>query len=91
MKNPCCCPVCKVAGVLVVTGAINWGLVGGFNFNLVSKLVGAGTTAEKVIYIIIGVAGAVKLLGCFITLPCSKMCKAGDAKDQKEGSCGGGH
>ena len=91
MKKPCCCPICKVAGLIVVIGAINWGLVGGFNVNIVSKLLGAGTTAERIVYIVIGVAGVAKLLGCFITLPCSKMCKAPASGDTKEGCCGGGH
>ena len=72
MKNACCCPICKVVGLLVVLGAINWGLVGAFNMNLVTRLVGAGTTPEKVIYIVIGVAGVVKILSCFIKCPGSK-------------------
>jgi hypothetical protein len=41
---------------LVVVGALNWGLVGLFEFNLVEEIFGAGTVAD-VIYIIIGIAG----------------------------------
>jgi uncharacterized membrane protein YuzA (DUF378 family) len=81
MKNSGCCPVCKLAGLLVVVGAINWGLVGALNFNLVSKLAGVGTTAEKIVYIVVGVAGVMKLLSCFITCPCSKGgCKTEETK-----------
>jgi uncharacterized protein len=41
---------------LVVAGALNWGLVGLFEFNLVEEIFGAGTVAD-VIYVIVGVAG----------------------------------
>lgn len=52
-----------VAKVLVVVGALNWGLVGFFNYNLVAELVGvilSGNTAvnvERVIYAVVGLAG----------------------------------
>lgn len=73
MKN--CCIVCKVAGLLAAIGALNWGLVA-FGHNLVSKLLGAGTQAERIVYIVIGVAGVMKLVSCVIKCPCSK----GDCK-----------
>jgi uncharacterized membrane protein YuzA (DUF378 family) len=41
---------------LVVAGALNWGLVGLFEFNLVEEIFGTGTVAD-VIYVIVGVAG----------------------------------
>ena len=41
---------------LVVVGALNWGLVGLFEFNLVEEIFGAGTVAD-VIYVIVGIAG----------------------------------
>lgn len=52
-----------VATVLVVVGALNWGLVGFFNYNLVSELVGAvlrgdaAVNVERVIYAVVGLAG----------------------------------
>ena len=45
-----------IAWVIVVIGALNWGLVGFFNFNLVTKILGSGTGA-KVVYDIVGIAG----------------------------------
>ena len=45
--------ICKP---LVIIGAINWGLVGAFHFNLVSFLFGMGAFAN-VIYILVGIAG----------------------------------
>jgi uncharacterized membrane protein YuzA (DUF378 family) len=41
---------------LVVVGALNWGMVGLFEFNLVEEIFGAGTVAD-VIYVIVGFAG----------------------------------
>ena len=38
---------------LVLTGALNWGLVGFFNFNLVSAIFGAGSALGVIIYSLI--------------------------------------
>lgn len=45
-----------IVAVLVIVGAINWGLVGFFDWNLVAKIFGDGT-ATKVIYDLVGLAG----------------------------------
>jgi len=74
---------------LVVAGAINWGLVGAFNKNLVSSLLGSGTTAEKIVYILIGVAGIMKLVSCFISCPFAKKCDA--PSTETKGDCGHKH
>lgn len=42
---------------LVVIGAINWGLVGLLNLDLVATLLGAGSVLTKVVYIVVGLAG----------------------------------
>jgi len=41
---------------LVVVGALNWGVIGLFDTNLVAEVFGTGTVVD-VIYAIIGVAG----------------------------------
>lgn len=46
-----------VATLLVVVGALNWGLVGLLNMNLVNSLLGAWPTVERVVYILVGVSG----------------------------------
>ena len=46
-----------IALVLVIIGALNWGLIGAFNFNLVSFLFGTGTVLSRIIYGLVGVAG----------------------------------
>lgn len=90
-KGSCCCPVCKIAGLLVVIGAVNWGLVGALNYNLVSSLLGAGSTGEKIVYILVGVAGILKLLSCFIACPCAKKCDTpAGGSDHKHGKGEGG-
>jgi uncharacterized protein len=48
--------------VLVVIGAINWGLVGAFGgFNLVEKLFGSVAWLENTIYVLVGLSGIVEL------------------------------
>lgn len=46
----------KIATILVVVGALNWGLVGAFNFNLVNYIFKNFKTIEKLIYILVGIA-----------------------------------
>jgi uncharacterized protein len=43
--------------LLTVLGAINWGLVGLFKFNLVERLFGTMPVVAQAIYIAIGIAG----------------------------------
>lgn len=68
------CLVCKIIGALVVIGALNWGLVGIFGFNLVAQALGDMTVASRVVYGLVGVAGLMKLISFFKACPCQ--CKA---------------
>lgn len=43
--------------ILVVIGAVNWGLIGFFRFDLVAALFGELTTFSRVVYALIGIAG----------------------------------
>lgn len=54
----------KIALVLVIIGAINWGLIGFFNFNLVERIFGNMTIIARIIYSLVGISGlwAIKLL-----------------------------
>lgn len=48
----------KIALALVIIGALNWGLIGLFNFDLVAALFGGpASTASRIIYALIGLAG----------------------------------
>lgn len=46
------------AFLLTVVGALNWGLVGLFNFNLVAVLLGSVPMVERVVYILVGLSAA---------------------------------
>ena len=46
------------AAVLVVVGALNWGLVGVAKFDLVAALMGHGSILSSVVYTLVGLAGA---------------------------------
>ena len=65
------CVVCKIVGVLVIIGALNWGLVGALQLNLVDQIFGAGSALARVIYVLVGLAGVVKLISCFKECPCA--------------------
>lgn len=46
-----------VSAVLVVVGAINWGLVGLADFDLVLALLGSSELLVKAVYLLVGLAG----------------------------------
>jgi uncharacterized membrane protein YuzA (DUF378 family) len=64
----------KLAWVLLIVGALNWGLVGlgmilgGANWNIVSLVFGGVPIVESLVYILVGVSAVVYLFG--------KRCKA---------------
>ncbi len=48
----------KIALVLAIIGALNWGLVGLFTFDLVAWVCGGATTViARVIYTLVAIAG----------------------------------
>ncbi len=58
-----------LAKVLVIVGALNWGLVGvgslmGSEWNLVSMLLGSWPMVEAIVYVVVGIAGVGMLVGC---------------------------
>jgi len=63
------CPICKIVGLFVIIGALNWGLVGFFDMDLVSKLLGEMTMGSRIVYGIIGISGLLILLSCFKKCP----------------------
>lgn len=42
---------------IAIIGAVNWGLVGIFNFNLVSFLFGQMTWLARIVYTLVGLSG----------------------------------
>lgn len=49
----------KLALVLLIAGAVNWGLVGAFGFNLVSSVFGA--SFSNWVYVLVGLSGIYKV------------------------------
>lgn len=46
-----------LALTIAIVGAINWGLIGFFDFNLVSFLFGDGTLLSRIVYALVGLSG----------------------------------
>ncbi len=51
----------KATLVFTVIGAINWGLIGFFNFNLVESLFGTESMLPNIIYAIVGICGLINI------------------------------
>lgn len=63
-----------VAFLLVIVGALNWGLLALFGFNLVNALLGSWPTVERVVYFLVGISAVFEL----VMHP--KMCKMCEMK-----------
>lgn len=51
----------KIALVFTIIGAINWGLIGLFDFNLVATLFASAEVIENIIYILVGICGLINI------------------------------
>ena len=54
----------KIALVLIIIGAINWGLIGFFGFDLVAAIFGEMSIISRIVYSLVGISGlwGIKLL-----------------------------
>ena len=60
-------PVGWVAFILVVIGALNWGLVAiNPEYDVVSAILGSGTTLARIVFGLVGLSGVITLLGAFM-------------------------
>jgi len=48
--------------ILVMVGALNWGMVGLFGIDVIARLFGPGSLGARIFYILIGVAAIVMLI-----------------------------
>lgn len=46
-----------IALILIIVGAINWGLIGFFEFNLVAAIFGTMSVISRIIYALVGISG----------------------------------
>ena len=51
--------------ILLTIGGLNWGLVGLFNFNLVSALFGDMSILSRIVYVLVGISA----ISTLITMP----------------------
>ncbi|MHC4574887.1 MAG: DUF378 domain-containing protein [Planctomycetota bacterium] len=56
-----------VVGALVLIGALNWGLVGVFGFDLVARIFGEMTVVTRLVYTVVGLAALYGRGGTFIS------------------------
>ncbi|MEG0260351.1 MAG: DUF378 domain-containing protein [Lysinibacillus sp.] len=67
----------RIALILTIIGALNWGVVGLFNFDIVATLFGDnGTVFARGIYVIIGLAGITNLILLFKNVPEEEIIKS---------------
>jgi hypothetical protein len=43
-----------IAMILLLVGGLNWGLVGAFNYNVITTLLGDGSTMTRAVYAVVG-------------------------------------
>jgi uncharacterized membrane protein YuzA (DUF378 family) len=51
----------KVLLVITIIGAVNWGLIGLLDFDLVAFIFGEATLFSRIIYTLVGVCGLVNI------------------------------
>ncbi len=51
----------KIALVFTIIGAIVWGLIGLFDFNLVDFIFGDGSILSRIVYTIVGICGLINI------------------------------
>lgn len=75
-----CCMIDAITKILVLIGALNWGLVGFFNFNLVTAIFGEMNLISRIVYMVVGLS-ALWLIAC--KLFCKKSCSTHCSSDPK--------
>ena len=65
----------KIALTFTIIGAINWGLVGIINFNLVDYIFGVNSIMSRIIYTVVAIAGLINIVIYFIDLDTPKVIK----------------
>lgn len=51
----------KICLVVTIIGAINWGLIGIFDFNLVAAIFGDTSMFARIIYALVGITGLINI------------------------------
>lgn len=64
-----------LAFLLILIGALNWGLVGFFHFDLVATIFGSMSTLSRIVYAVVGLAAVYAIVRA---LSCCGKCPAKD-------------
>lgn len=76
-----------VTYILIIVGALNWGLIGLFGFDLVARIFGDMSVISRIIYVLVGISAVVDIAthkkSCKAC--CGKSC--GDCKGCEGGKC----
>ena len=51
----------KIALVVTIIGAVNWGLIGLLDFDLVAFLFGEASMLSRVVYTLVGITGLINI------------------------------
>lgn len=51
----------KVCLVITIIGAVIWGIIGIFNYNIIDALFGAGSMLSRIIYTLVGITGLINI------------------------------
>lgn len=51
----------KIILVVTIIGAVNWGLIGLMDFNLVALIFGSATLITRIVYTLVGICGIVNI------------------------------
>jgi uncharacterized membrane protein YuzA (DUF378 family) len=65
-----------ISYVLIIIGALNWGLIGLFGFDLVAAIFGPMTAASRLIYSLVGLAALTNLILEFTVCKSPSRCYA---------------
>lgn len=63
----------RIALVFTILGALNWGLVGLFDFNLVTSIFGNASVFTRILYVFIAICGLINILLLFMHIEERKM------------------
>lgn len=62
----------QTALVLIIIGALNWGLIGFFDYNLVDGLFGADSVLSRIVYGLVGISAIYVAIVKFVPQPTPK-------------------
>jgi len=66
----------KIANILVIVGAFNWGIYGLFDINVVQLILGSIWELERIVYILVGVSAVIVIIKGGLSGCCCGKCSS---------------